>query len=319
MLEFFPECLHHIEGDKYGQPFVLERWQQAVLANLFGWQRLDSQGRQVRRYREMLLYVPRKNGKTPLVAGLGAAVLFCDAEKGQQDYVAAGEREQAGNLFRYCKGMVELEPELAKRCTIYGGKAAAGQAKSIVIEGDYSFLRVISSDADTKHGGTTHLGIVDELHVQDSRNLVDVLRTSTASANRKQPLMVFITTADFDRPSICNEIYDYACKVRDGRISNPAFLPVIYEAPKQWQGVDLEYTDPAVYQRSRHLGERQPESGGERLTRLPPGGERPRQGDPGLSAHVPALASQRAHQASQSLAQPAALGCLGGPGCGGGP
>ena len=39
MLAFFPECLHHIEGEQYGQPFVLAAWQQAVIANLFGWQR----------------------------------------------------------------------------------------------------------------------------------------------------------------------------------------------------------------------------------------------------------------------------------------
>jgi phage terminase large subunit-like protein len=51
-----------------------------------------------------------------------------------------------------------------------------------------------------------------------------------ASANRIQPLMLFFTTADFDRPSICNEEYDYACKVRDNVIEDPSYLPVIYEA-----------------------------------------------------------------------------------------
>jgi phage terminase large subunit-like protein len=246
-LDFFPECLHHIEGAKAGQPFILEKHQQAVIANIFGWQRVDALGRTVRRYREVLIYEPRKNGKSPIVAGLGMAVLFCDNEIGQQNYVAAGEREQAGNLFRYCKGMVENDPDLKRRCKIYGGNAAAGQSKSIVIEQDYSFLRVISSDAETKHGGNTHLGIIDELHVQPDRNLVDVLRTSTASANRQQPLLIYITTADFDRPSICNELYDYACQVRDGR-ANTAFLPVIYEAPRLYKGMELDYTDPAVYQ-----------------------------------------------------------------------
>ena len=247
-LDFFPECLQHIEGALAGQPFTLPRHQQAVIANLFGWQRTDAQGRQVRRYREALIYEPRKQGKTPLVAGLGLAVLFLDPERGQQNYVAAGEREQAGNLFRYCRGMVENEPELRKRCAIYGGTAAAGQSKSIVIERDYSFLRVISSDAETKHGGNTHLAIIDELHVQPNRNLVDVLRTSTASANRPQPLLIYLTTADFDRPSICNEIYEYACKVRDGGTPAASFLPVIYEAPATRDGETLDYTLPAIYQ-----------------------------------------------------------------------
>jgi phage terminase large subunit-like protein len=248
MLDFFPECLHHIEGELYGEPFKLEAWQQAVVANIFGWQRLDTRGRQVRRYREVLLYVARKNGKSPLCAGICLLVLFADRERGQQNYIAAGEREQAGNLFRYAKGMVDLDEDLSARCRIYGGNAAAGQAKSIVIEDEFSFLRVISADSETKHGGTTHLAIIDELHVQASRNLVDVLRTSTASANRPEPLTIYITTADFDRVSICNEVYDEATKVRDGRIKRASFLPVIYEAPKLRDGQELDYTLPQVYQ-----------------------------------------------------------------------
>jgi phage terminase large subunit-like protein len=229
-LDFFPECLRHIEGDLAGQPFTLEPWQQAIVACLFGWKQLDEQQRIVRRYREVLVYVPRKNGKTPLVAGIGLLVLFTDGEIGQQDYIAAGDREQAALLFRHAKGMVELEPELDDRCDIYGGNAAAGQSRSIVIEEDGSFLRVISADAKTKHGGNMHLGILEELHVQPDRELYDVLRTATASKNRKQPLVAYVTTADFLRDSICNETYEYACKVRDGIVPNPRFLPVIFEA-----------------------------------------------------------------------------------------
>lgn len=235
-LDFFdhPEdgCIRHVEGAIAGQPFKLEKWQRAVVANLFGWKRKDLLSRIVRRYREALVYVPRKNGKTPFVAALALLVLFCDGEVGAQCYVAAGDREQAGLLFRQARGMVEQDPALDARCRIYGGASGGGQGRSIV-RPDGSYLRVISADADTKHGGNTHLAIVDELHVQPNRDLVDVLRTSMASQNRKQPLMVFVTTADYARESICNEIHDYASKVRDGHISDPAFLPVIFEASKE--------------------------------------------------------------------------------------
>src|SRR5262245_6278602 len=94
-LAFFPEQLNHIEGAVAYRPFVLERWQRAVVANLFGWVRWSAKWqRWVRRYRECLLYVPRKNGKSPLVAGLGLYVLFEDAETGQQNYLAASTRDQ---------------------------------------------------------------------------------------------------------------------------------------------------------------------------------------------------------------------------------
>jgi phage terminase large subunit-like protein len=64
----------------------------------------------------------------------------------------------------------------------------------------------------------------------------------TSTGARRQPLIIHITTADFDRPSICNEKYDYACKVRDGIIHDPAFLPVIYEADR-----DDDWTNPEVW------------------------------------------------------------------------
>lgn len=239
-IEFFPECLRHVEGALKGKLFVLERWQQAFIANLFGWMQLDEFGRIVRRYRETLLYVARKNGKSPLVAGLGLLVFFTDQEAGQQGFIAASEKEQAGHLFRQCKGMIEAEPALSKRCKVYGGNATAGQSKSIVRESDNSYLRVIASDASGKHGGNTHLAIVDELHEQKNRDLIDVFQTSFASANRAQPLFVCITTADYDRPSICNEKYDYACKVRDGVVDDPRYLPVIYELPR-----DADWKDEA--------------------------------------------------------------------------
>lgn len=244
-LEFFPECIKHAEGELLGTPFILEPWQQCVVANIVGWKRLDKLGREVRRYRESLIYVPRKNGKTPWIAALGLYIFFCDGEPGAQCFIAAGAQDQAGQLFRHAKFMVQNEVELAERSHIYGGNAQAGQSKSIVREEDGSFLKIISADSDTKHGGNTHLALIDELHVQPNRNLVDVFRTSMSSQNRKQPLLIYITTADFKRESICNEIYAHACKVRDGVLSDPAFLPVIYEAK-----ADDDWSSPEVWKKA---------------------------------------------------------------------
>jgi phage terminase large subunit-like protein len=242
-IDFIEQCIRHVEGDLAGKPFLLEPWQKAIVANLFGWVRKDELGRTVRRYREVFIMVARKNGKTPLIAAIALCVLFCSGEIGQQGYIAAGDREQAGMLFRQAKGMVEQEPELASRCHIFGGRAEAGQSRSIVRESENSFLRVISADAKTKHGGNTSVAIVDETHVQPNRDLIDVLETSMASANRKNPLFINITTAGHDRQSICYEKYTKACRVRDNGGDkekpgyDPTFLPVIYEtkAEEDWR------------------------------------------------------------------------------------
>ncbi len=230
-VEFFHECLTFTTGQWRGQPFVLQPWQQAIIRNLFGWKRKDG----TRRYREALVYVPRKNGKSEIAGGLGNLLIFADGEPGAQVYCAAADREQARLVFNAAKTMVAAEPEMAARAKVY--------THAIVFEATGSVLKVVSAEAYSKHGINAHGIIIDELHAQPNRELVDVLTTSTGA--RRQPLIIHITTADFDREgSICNEKHDYATKVRDGVIDDPAFLPVIYEA-----GPDEDWTDPAVWRR----------------------------------------------------------------------
>lgn len=233
--EFFPRMLRHVEGKLYRTPFVLEDWQRAIIGTLFGWKREDG----TRRYRECFLYVPRKNGKSPLAAGIANLVLFHDNEAGQQNVVAAAKADQAALLFRHARGMVEQNDLLRKNCDIFGGNV--GQAKRIVLKGDGSYFSVIATDSGGSHGGNLHLALIDELHAQDSAEFVEVLQTSMASANRPQPLMVLITTADYLRESICNTKYKYAHDVIKGIIDDPAFLPVLYEASREddWKSEDV--------------------------------------------------------------------------------
>lgn len=215
--DFFTDELCLIEGTKAGQPFTLEDWQKCIVGNLFGWMRPDG----TRRFREAFIFVARKNGKSPLVAGIVNYVAFCDGEPGAQLYSAAGEREQAALVFRHAAGMINRNPELKKRSKIYR------TFKSVEYYNGDTIYKALSADADTKHGLNAHLVINDELHIQRNRDLVDTLETSTAS--RRQPLIIHITTAGFDKHTICYEKYDYACKVRDGIIDDIKFLPVIYE------------------------------------------------------------------------------------------
>ena len=227
-LSFFPDCLTHVKGELARTPFILEPWESAIIANMFGWKRPDGS----RRYREVFIYVPRKNGKTCVAAGIVLLVLFTDGEAGAEIYSAAADRDQAVLVFAQAEGMVLQDEDMSARTQIYK------TGKSIVF-GNSSY-KAISAEANTKHGYNTHLAVIDELHAQPNRELVDVLTTSTGA--RRQPLIVHITTADFDKPSICNEKLDYASKVRDGIIEDPSFLPVIYEA-----AIDDDWTSPEVW------------------------------------------------------------------------
>lgn len=234
-LAFFPDYLKHVKGEKGGQPLALEPWEKSLIANIFAWKRPDG----LRRYREVFLFIPRKNAKTTIGGAIVNSVLFQDDEPGMECYSAAADREQATLVFSQVEGMILQSPELSSLCQIYK------TARSVVRQNRASAYKVISADAASKHGFNSHLVIIDELHAQPNRELVDVLLTSTGA--RRQPLIIYLTTSDYERPSICNEKYDYACKVRDGIINDSSFLPVIYEAPKTWNGETCDYASPKFY------------------------------------------------------------------------
>lgn len=175
-------------------------------------------------------FTPTHN--TPLAAGICLYMLFCDNEPGAEVWGAAASGDQAAMLYKHASGMVRQSPQLSARSNVYAG----ANMRSIQLKSDpASTYKVISADGHTKHGGNPHLILIDELHAQPNRELYDVLSTSMASANRAQSLLLNITTADFARESICNEVYRRACSVRDnpGDPSrpgfDPSFLPVIYE------------------------------------------------------------------------------------------
>jgi phage terminase large subunit-like protein len=215
-IEFFPSCLRHIKGEWAGQPIELADWQKVrVIGPLFGWKR-KSDG--TRRYRTAYVEIGRKNGKSTLASGIGCYLLFCDHEPGAEVYSAAADREQASIVFDAAREMIEASSHLIGRCKVYRRK----------ITYKHNFWRVLSADVATKHGLNPHAILFDELHTQPNRRLWDVL--STGQGARRQPLLFAMTTAGYDRTSICWETHNYALKVMAGIIPDDSFLGVIFAA-----------------------------------------------------------------------------------------
>lgn len=230
VLDFFPACLTHTKG--HSGTFKLEQWQKDIFATLYGWKRADG----TRRYREALIAVPRKNGKTMTCAGLSLYMLSCDGERGPEVYCAASSRDQATLLFDPAAQMVRSQAKMKEALVIHDS------VKRIIDHRNGGFMRAIPAEAAQSHGFNASAVVFDELHTQPNRELFDVLKTSQGA--RKQPLFVSITTAGYDRHSICWEVWDYARKVRDGIIADPFFLPVIYELRE-----DEDWTNREVWRR----------------------------------------------------------------------
>ena len=230
-VEFIESGLRHVKGEKAGQPMLLDDWQKLeVIRPFFGWKR---QADGSRRYRTLYLEVPRKNGKSTLIAAIGLLLLFADGEKGAEIYSAAADKEQAAIVFQVAKGMIDQNPHLiASSLTVRHNVSVARTG---------SFYRVLSADAYTKHGLNAHGILFDELHAQPNRELFDVLTTSVGS--RTQPAVFLITTAGV-RPkaatgNVCWEMHEHALKVAAGNVRDDTFLPVVYAADES-----DDWTDP---------------------------------------------------------------------------
>ena len=234
---FFENVLIHVEGPLAGEPFHLADWQaHKIIEPAFGWKRADG----TRRYRIVFVAIPRKNGKSTLGAGIGLFLLVADGEARAQVYSCAADRAQARIVFDTAAVMAQKSPDLADRLQLLPGKGRMIHAPSA------SFYQALSADAFSKHGLNSHGYVFDEIHTQKNRDLYDVMRTSTGA--RMNPMGLGITTAGFDRHSICAELWAHAEAVAAGDIEDDEFLPVIYAArplrPYEPKTGKLKKTDP---------------------------------------------------------------------------
>lgn len=230
-VRFFPACLTLPDGPGAGCPYHLPEWQAQATALAFGWKRADG----ARRFREMMVLVPRKNAKTTWLAGLAAYLFLADGERGPQVAVGALDRNQAGILWKIARNMLAPGPLWSKIKEYRNGR--------MLLPGDPAALFwPVSCEAQNQHGLNLHGAFLDELHTQPNRELYEALTSSMGA--RRQPLRVLITTADYARESLCNEKVAYARSVRDGLVVDPTFLPILYEAT-----AEEDWHDPAVWRR----------------------------------------------------------------------
>jgi len=213
----FIENLRHTKGQWAGQRFWLLPWQERIVRDVFGV--VTEEG--YRQFRTAYVEIPKKNGKSELAAAIALYLLYADNEPSAEVYGAAADRQQASIVFDVARRMVEMTPALLKRSKIM----AAG--KRLVNYNNAGFYQVLSAEVGTKHGLNVSGLVLDELHTQPNRNLVDVLTKGSGDA-RTQPFYFLITTAGTDRNSICYEYHSKAADILEGNRIDPSFYPVIY-------------------------------------------------------------------------------------------
>jgi len=218
----FIELLPHVKGKLTGQNIELEAWQCFWLTTLFGWYHKE---KGVRRFTKAFTFLPRKNGKSAISAGILLYMLAMDEEGGAECYSAATTKDQAKIVFGMAQSMARKRPELLDHT---GMKVLTHQITADM--GD-SIAKAVSADADTLDGLNPHYASIDELHAHKTREVYDVMETALGA--REQPLLNVITTAGNNVVGICYEIYDYCEQILKKYITDDTFFCLIYEADKE--------------------------------------------------------------------------------------
>ncbi|MEG2421527.1 MAG: terminase large subunit, partial [Oscillospiraceae bacterium] len=236
-----------------GRPIALMPWQVDAIEPFYGTMRYDETGALIRRYQYLYLEIPKKNGKSELAAALGLYHLTADGELNGEVYVCAADRDNASIIFDAAVYMVESNPALKKRLRLVLSQ------RTIYDPITGSKMKVISSEAYSKHGYKPSCVIFDELHSQRNRELWDIMTFGAGSA-RRQPVWIVLTTAgkDPERRSIGWEIHlrargilDYRAGKRGKGITDyETWLPFIYGLPDDPEEVSkLDIYDEALWHR----------------------------------------------------------------------
>ncbi len=212
----------------WGQPFVLQPWQRRLILGLF---ECDPATRR-RLIRWAYISVPKKNGKTELMAALALWFLIASGEPVPLIVCAAGSDEQADELFGAVVRMVEASPTLSQICKTFDAEILCPSIPGGKIVRVAATAKKHGSNLDGKN---IFVIICDELHVWEGERGRIVWGTLTrGTVVREEPMVLQITTAGFDRESICYEQYSYAKRVvagpdHDG-VTDDAFFAYISEA-----------------------------------------------------------------------------------------
>ena len=228
----------HTKGRWAGQPVAFEPWQDEFLDEAFEISPDDG----LRLYREVLLGIPRKNGKSTKASVIGLYLLEADGENSPEVYIAAAAKHQAHAVFGQQKAFVDASPGLADfiRPRQYHLECPANRG----------ILRVLSSDGALQHGLNPSGVIIDELHAHKSDSLYTAL-TSGGGA-REQPLTVTITTAGYDMEQVLGRIYNAALD-KQGMIERRPGLTIVRDREARflmyWYGAepDADPYDPRTW------------------------------------------------------------------------
>lgn len=233
-ITFIEGFCHHSKGRN--DLLRLEIWQKAAISCIFGI--VDEMG--VRIFREVIIIIGRKNGKSLLAAAIIAYCLYMDGEYGAEIYCAAPKLDQADMVYRAFEQIVSSEDELQE--------ITRRRKADIYVEETNSNVKKIAFNAKKSDGFNPHLVVCDEIASwpgDQGLKQYEVLKSGMGS--RKQPLMLSISTSGYVNEGIYDELIKRCTRFLLGDSREKRILPLLYmiDEMEKWNDInELRKSNP---------------------------------------------------------------------------
>ena len=218
VIGFFEKFTHHSKGSLAPRLVKLEPWQKALLSCAFGL--VDGNG--ARHYREILVQMGRKCGKSLLASGVGEYMAYADGEYGADVYMLAPKLDQADIVFNDFWQSISAEPDLMKM--------TKKRKMDIYIEQTNTSIKKVPFADKKSDGFNPHLSICDEIAAWPGENGIKQYEVMTSAlGSREQPMIFSITTANYINGGIYDELYRRATSFLLGNSKEKRLLPFLYQ------------------------------------------------------------------------------------------
>lgn len=214
-IKFIETFCHHCEG-RFDH-IKLELWQKAIVASIFGI--VDKDG--IRQFREVVVIVARKNGKSLLASAIANYCLFLDGEYGAKIYCVAPKLDQAEIIYNDIWQTVQSEPELER--------LIKRRKSDYYVESTNSSVKKLAFNHRRSDGFNPHLTLADEISSwPGDAGLKQYEVMKSALGSRKQPIILSISTAGYVNEGIYDELMKRSTRFLLGDSKEQRLLPFIY-------------------------------------------------------------------------------------------
>lgn len=251
VVERWPTWFKLTVGRFAGIPFRLSPWQEIIVRLLVGWkaptevidpETLKPTQVHVRLFRELRLWVPRKNGKSEFLAALALLFWAIEGQRRGAGFCFAHDEKQAREVFNKMGDMIVYAPQVFRsRATGEPIKVFAKQLWNAELRSPFVLM---PGKAKGAHGRAPFVTVGDEMHEWVSTELADTLRQGEGTS--LQPIRLYASTAGLKSQKTGYQLWDESQKILDGRLEDPTVLVVIFAAaeeadwrdPKAWRAAN---------------------------------------------------------------------------------